>query len=411
MHFVCSTFGSSGDVFPLLGLALELRRRGHEVTFATNEHFRSIVEHYQLPFEPLGTEADYRACIENPDLWHPRRAFRHVFESLLPGLKRQYEIHAERHTVGKIVGITNCFGFGAFTAQEKLGLPVITLHLQPAVMWSDIEPPALPGLFGPRWLKSILYRMGERFVLDPVVCPYLNTWRKELGLPPIKSITRAWHSPFGVLCMFPDWYAPPQRDWPPYVMQTNFPLWNHQSELQLAPEVNNFLNQGTPPIVFTPGSANLHGNDFFQSAMQSCTSLGRRGVFLTPYTEQIPLDLPETIAHFSYVPLDLILPRAAAFVHHGGIGSMSQAMCAGVPQILMPLAHDQFDNSSRVKKLGIGDFIPATRFTSARLTRQLRPLLDNATVLTACQAVARRIHHDGLKQSADAIEQRLAAIS
>lgn len=95
MRFVCSTFGSSGDVFPMLGLALELRHRGHQVTFATNEHYAGLAQKYDLPFEPLGTDTAFQACINNSDLWNPRRAFRHVFHSLSPALQRQYEIHAE----------------------------------------------------------------------------------------------------------------------------------------------------------------------------------------------------------------------------------------------------------------------------------------------------------------------------
>ena len=82
MHYICSTFGSSGDVFPMLGLALELRRRGHDITFATNGHFESVVRQHEVPFEPLGTEADYAACISDPELWHPRRAFQYVLRKI-----------------------------------------------------------------------------------------------------------------------------------------------------------------------------------------------------------------------------------------------------------------------------------------------------------------------------------------
>src|SRR5262245_32830433 len=104
----------------MLGLALELRSRGHQVSFATNSHYEALAAHYDLAFEPLGTETDCTACINHPDLWHPQRAFRHVFQSLRPALKRQYEIHADRAAAGDVVGITNCFGFGALLAQDKL---------------------------------------------------------------------------------------------------------------------------------------------------------------------------------------------------------------------------------------------------------------------------------------------------
>ena len=409
MHFICSTFGSSpGDVFPILGLALELRDRGHTITFATNDHFGGMVRSYGLEFEPLGTEEDFTACIHNPDLWHPQRAFQHAFECFRPVLKRQYQIHVDRANPGKVVAISNCLGFGALVAQEKTGLPLITLHCQPAVLWSDREPPTLPGLFGPRWLKSLLYRIGERFVIDPVVCPFLNQWRHELGLPPVKQITRWWNSPFGVLCMFPDWYSKPQDDWPINWMQTDFPLWNHRTDERMGDKVESFLNAGAPPIVFTPGSANVHGQGFFQAAVQACESLGRRGILLTEFPEQLPVSLPDSVVHFDYIPLDLLLPRSAAFVHHGGVGSTSQAMLAGVPQVLMPLAHDQFDNAERIQSLGIGDSIPSPRFTGPRLTRALKPLLESSAIANSCRQVAERLaKRDGVRRSADAIEKRV----
>lgn len=408
MKFICSTFGSSGDVFPMLGLAVELRNRGHEVVLATNEHFGERARRNGIPFEPLGSREAFQAAINNPDLWHPRRAFRSIFETLRPILKRQYELHAEHASKGPVVGITNVFGFGALLAQEKLGVPVVTLHLQPTVIWSNERPPRIPGLIGPRWLKRFMYRIGERYVIEPVVFPFLNGWRRELGLPPVSRLTRWWHSPFAVLCLFPEWYCPPAADWPPNLIQTDFPLWNDGSRDGLAEEVEAFLASGTPPVVFTPGSANVHGRNFFEAAAKVCQTLNRRGILLTEFPEQLPANLPASVRHFSYVPLDLLLPRCGAFVHHGGIGSTSQGLAAEVPQVLMPLAHDQHDNAERVEKLGVGSSIKPSRFTGAKLARHLNHLLSSASVTAACKAAAHRLEsRDGLVRAAERIEKRV----
>ncbi|NLS97557.1 MAG: glycosyltransferase [Planctomycetaceae bacterium] len=408
MKFICSTFGSSGDVFPMLGLTLELRLRGHEVVFATNQHYEPLARKHGIPFEALGTEDEFAKSISNPDLWHPQRAFRHVFQSLCPVLKRQYEIHADHASTGNAVGITNCFGFGALMAQDKLNLPVITLHCQPAVIWSDKQPPLLPGLFGPRWLKSLCYRIGERFFIDAVVCPFINGWRQELRLPPVRKITRWWHSPYAIVCLFPDWYSTPQEDWPNNLIQTDFPLWNDRNEDGLSAEVEEFLAHGDPPLVFTPGSTNLHGRAFFDSAVEACRSLNRRGVLLTEFPEQIPDRLPDTVVHFRYVPLDVLLPTAAAFVHHGGIGSTSQGLAAGIPQVLMPLAHDQFDNAERIAWLGVGGWIKADRFTGPRVARHLDKLLTSEPVAACCRKLAQVLEpRDGLRRAVAAIEDRV----
>lgn len=413
MNFICSTFGSSGDVFPMLGLAVELRNRGHDVVFATNEHYADVVSRNGIPFEPLGSKETFAAAIGHSDLWHPRRSFAHIFNWLRPSLKRQYQIHAEHASRGPVVGITNAFGFGALVAQDKLGIPVVTLHAQPAVIWSNERPPTIPGLFGPRWLRQFLYRIGERYFIDPVVCPFLNEWRRELGLPPMSKITRWWHSRFAVLCLFPDWYCSPASDWPDNLIQTDFPLWNDQSR-GLSEEVETFLSAGTPPIVFTPGSANVHGRVFFEAAVKACQLLHRRGILLTEFPEQIPANLPESVRHFSYVPLDRLLPRCGAFVHHGGIGSTSQALAAGVPQVLMPLAHDQYDNAARLEKWGVGSSIKPNRFRGSRLARHLNHLCSSEKVAAACREIRRRLEtRNGLSRAAELIEERVrnAAIS
>lgn len=404
MRLVVSTFGSAGDVFPMLGLALALRGRGHDVTFATNPYFKEPVRRQGLPFEPLGTAEGFLATARDPGLWKPRTGFRVVFEGLQSAIRQQYALHERL----RLPGVTNLLGIGALVAREKLGLPVVTAHLQPAVMWSGIEPPAFAGIVGPRWLKRLIYHLGVTHYIHPIVARALDPWRAELGLGPTPRVDRWWHSPDGVVCLFPDWFGPPQPDWPPNLVTTDFPLWNDGSDAGLPADVVTFLDAGEPPLVFTPGSANMHGRAFFTAAADAARRLGRRALFLTKFPEQLPAALPPGVIHAAYVPLDVLLPRAAAFIHHGGVGSMSQAMAAGIPQLVMPLAHDQFDNLARIRKLGVGDGVGARQFTGRRVAAVLRRLLDSKDVASACRTVAARLAaRDGLVRAAAAVEARL----
>jgi rhamnosyltransferase subunit B len=262
----------------------------------------------------------------------------------------------------------------------------------------------MPGIFGPRWLKNLMYWFGERFVIDATVCPFLNGWRRELGLAPVRRITRWWHSPFAVLGLFPDWYCPHAPDWPANTTLTDFPLWDDPGD-GLTPEVEAFL-AGGPPIVFTPGSANVHGADFFRAAVDACRRLKRRGLLVSRFAEQVPANLPEGVAHFPFVPFTALLPRAAAIVHHGGIGTASQGMAAGVPQLIMPLAHDQFDNAERLHRLRLGDSLVPARFTGERVAAKLNQLLTSPEVALACATARQRLaSRGGLRLAADAIER------
>ncbi len=391
----------------MLGIASELCERGHDVTMFAASFFQEPIERCGLRYVEIGSEEQFYAAARNPDVWHPRRAFGHLFRSvILPNLRQQYQLFADHYRPGETVGVVNCLGFGGLVAQEKLGLPVATLHVQPAVIWSDAAPPKLPGVVGPRWLKSAMYRLGERLVIDRAVCPSLNAIRGELGLPPMKQTTRWWHSPRLVICSFPDWYAAPQSDWPAQVVQTSFPLWDERNDYQMPGEVEEFLAAGDAPIAFTPGSGNMLGQSFFAAAADACQRLGRRGILLTRFPETLPESLPEGVKHFEFVPLRLLLPRCAAMVHHGGVGTTSQALAAGVPQLIMPLAHDQFDNAARVKAFGVGDWLKVSRFRGPAVADKLAPLLNSEQVRRACGELAERFQDaNGPAEAADALER------
>ena len=137
---------------------------------------------------------------------------------------------------------------------------------------------------------------------------------------------------------------------------------------------------------------------------------GSRGILLTNFPEeQLPESLPADIAHFAYVPLDQLLPHAAAFVHHGGIGSTSQAMLAGIPQLLIPMAHDQFDNAARVRKLQLGSSIYPEARTGIPIATALKQLLASSEVRSACRTAKSRLSQlDGIPRAVDTLENWFA---
>lgn len=389
-HILLFPFGSHGDVHPFVGLALALQARGHLVTVVNNGHFRPLIEKAGLPFVEQGTAEEYLRATEHPDLWHPQRSFGYVFRTgISVAMRPQYDLVVDYARRGSVLAITSCLGFGVRIAGEKLGVPVVTIHLQPAVLWSNHEPPTLAGVPDwPRWLKRFAYWAGERFIIDATVLPVVNPFRAEVGLPPMRQTTRWWHSPDLVLGLFPDWFAPPQPDWPANTQLTGFPLWDEAGVTPVNPEIEQFLAEGDPPLVFTPGSSHRLAHEFFVAAADACQRLGRRGMLLSRFREQIPTALPPSIRHFDYVPFGQLLPRAAALVHHGGIGTISQGLRAGVPQLIMPLAHDQPDNAARVKKLGVGDWLKPAHFRGPAVADRLGNLLASPLVREACRRVA-----------------------
>jgi rhamnosyltransferase subunit B len=276
--------------------------------------------------------------------------------------------------------------------REKFKFPFVTIQLQPVAFRSVYEFPLFPSWM-PRTLKRILFYASDRFVIDRALAPEINRFREEQSLPPVKHIFGDWmHSPLASIGLFPDWFASPQPDWPLQTHLTGFIFHDKRVEdEQLPQDVLDFLDAGDPPIVFTPGTAMKHGGQFFEASIQACQMLGRRGMLLTQHKDQLPSKLPEGIRHFDYLPFSLVLPRVAALVHHGGIGTIAQALAAGIPQVIRPMTHDQPDNAARVQLLGTGVSVSPTDYTAQTVSEKLNALLSSPDVLTHGKEYSQRI--------------------
>jgi rhamnosyltransferase subunit B len=410
LRVLLTPIGSGGDVFPFIGLGLELRRRGHEAIVITNAHFEDLVRRSGLEFIEHGTDEQFRKVSEQRDLWHPHRGFRTVMDLVLSQATRLGELIQQQESPGETVVVAPFFAFAARILHEKHGLPLVTVHLQPVLLRSLHQIPILRGTTDysrlPVALKRLMWWAADRFMLDPVVAGKVNELRAREDLPPIRRIFQDWiHSPLLTIGLFPYWYASPQPDWPPQVRLTGFPLWDGQEVEAVPQDLAAFLDDGPPPVVFTAGTAMLHADRFFTAAVNACHRLNRRGMLLTRFPEQIPTDLPPQVRHFHYAPFSRILPRSAALVHHGGIGTTAAALAAGVPQIIMPMSHDQPDNAARVRRLGVGEVLWPRHFTGRRLARALAAMLESDAVRQQCRALAQRCRQqDALVKSCDLIE-------
>jgi rhamnosyltransferase subunit B len=383
--------GSAGDVHPNIGLGVELKRRGHEVVLVAASVFRDLAAQAGLAFYGLGTDEEHYAIVRNPDLWHPMKAFQLVAKHLiLEWMRPVYEFIARNYEPGRTIVAAPGTAFGARIAQEKLGVPLATLHLQPSLLRSSLDPACLmiPDIVKPMpvWLRKIYYRAIDWLVIDPLLLKETNAFRQELGLPAVHRVFDNWlHSSQLVIGLFPDWFAPQPLDWPAHFHHAGFPLWDEGGLRPPDAELEKFLTEGDAPYVFTAGSANMHGHQFFRVAVETCIASKRRGILIAKYPEQIPSSLPEGVRHFEYIPFSQVLPRAAAFVHHGGVGTTAQSFAAGVPQLVMPLAHDQFDNAMRVKRLGAGDFLLPKDFKAALVARVLQRLAASPRTAANCR--------------------------
>ncbi|MBX7210683.1 MAG: glycosyltransferase [Verrucomicrobiaceae bacterium] len=395
-HILLLPVGSAGDVFPFIWLGRQLIARGHRVTMVTASVFEQEARAAGLDFVGLGTREEFQAVQRDARIWKPYHATRMVFDyaGRKTALGRDAIITvAARERPALMIG--SLLAFGGRLAREQLGIPLVSVHLQPSVIISMYDTPVLFSGTAwlaklPRWMKRLLFSLPNP--ADRCAGPWITKACAEAGVRAPRSVFRQWwHSPDGVLLLFPEWFAAPQPDWPADRFQHTFPLEDLAAEQPLSPELQHFLASGEKPIVFTPGSANIQAHRFFDSAFKAVTRLGRRAVFVTRDLSQLPTQLPAAIMAAEYAPFSALVRHAAAFVHHGGVGTLAQGLAAGVPQLLMPMAHDQPDNENRLRRLGAGFGIVPGKFTPGRVAAALAKLTTDAAIARAVRDCSERL--------------------
>ena len=397
-HVLVVALGTAGDTYPFLRIARELLARGHRVTMLGIEVHADAAAAAGVPFHALGSVDEYRATLEHPDVWNPRKGFG-VLWSSMRGHEDALPDYVAALPAGEPLAMLAhplALPGAALARARRPGLRVVAAWLAPANLRTVHDPLTIGPLRIPRWMplawRRWLWARVDARLVDPVAVPDINAVHARYGLPPVRHFIDALQAVADAhLTLFPPWFAATPPDWPRPMAQGVFALHDPHLATSLPPELEAFLQQGEPPLVFTPGSGNRQARRWLARALEAARRLGRRAVLLTPHRGQVPGTLPPGVLWLPYVPLRPLLPRAAALVHHGGIGTTAEGLRAGVPQVIVPLAYDQFDNAARVEALAAGCGLAggAAGARPRALARALERLLASAEVRAGCARAAR----------------------
>ena len=422
-RIVFATVGSLGDLFPFLAVGQELRKRGHHVVIATHATHQSPVEDAGLSF------ADASGMVEPEDrqafmaqAFHPWRGPRFVVHDMAALDVRASYDKLLRICANADVLVTSTLAFAAQILAEQGSaegrLRWLSAVLAPAGFISASDPPAM----GIGWLDTFLRRSPRRGrwisklatrITYPWTAP-VRAFRRELGLPEQSALGdpfhRGQHAPQGVLALFSPLLGTPQPDWPAHTVITGSLRYAQPSPPD--PGLIAFLDAGPAPLVFTLGSAAVHANvSFLRASAAAACQLGERAVLLTgsaAMTAQLRGDLPATMHCVEYAAHAPLFHRASVIVHHGGIGTSSEALRSGRPMLVVPHGFDQPDNAARLQRLGVAEILPASRYRTDRAAVLLRQLLREPSYCNRAAWAARKIaDEDGAVSAANVIEDTL----
>ena len=378
MRVLIIPIGSRGDVFPFISLGRALKERGHQVTFLTGERFKHVADEFGFDFEPIH-DADFERPSFSAES-RPMSMAKRFVDSVMVELMRSGVPRIRRHVEkGRTVMLAAPQAIPARIVRELDGVPLITTCLSPLYFRSSHRNRTLPGVWSPdrlpKWAKRVTFALEDR-LSDRYLGGDVAKFRQELGLPPTTGLmTRWWFSPDGVMNLFPEWFAHPQPDWPSPMWWTGFVLQDSSSR-PVDDEVWRFLDAGAPPVVFTLSSWMRQSDVFFRESIEACRKLGLRAVLLSKSDDPVPNPLPADVAHFGFVPHRELLPRCAAIVHPGGIGTVAHSLAAGLPQVIVPAVFDQPDNAVHLGRLGVARTVLPARYRSDLVAETLRDLLE-----------------------------------
>lgn len=420
-RIVLTTFGALGDLYPYLALAQELQARGHKPVIATSRYHQQRIEARGLGFHavrPDGPDphADHDALRR---IMNARTGTEYVVRVLLmAALRDSYEdLLAAAQDADLLV--SHVLTYAARLVAEKTGIAWATGFLQPLGFFSAYDPPVLPQVsflaklrgLGPAFHRPLFW-LAKRSCRS-----WGEPWhrlRAKIGLPPTvdNPLFEGLYSPSLILAMFSPLLAKKQPDWPTQTVVSGFPFLDESSRFGGIAELSSFLDAGPPPLVFTLGSsAVVDPGAFYEHSSAAAKLLGHRAVLIVGNDRaNWPASLPDGVVACKYAPFRELFPRASAIVHPGGIGTTGLAMRSGRPTLVVPFAHDQFDNAARVRRLSIARTIRRDDYAPERVAAELRQLLNNPIYSKRASAIGQNMQHeDGVQTACDALEQLLGA--
>src|SRR5271170_4320503 len=419
MRIVFTTFGTFGDVNPLIGLALEMRARGHDPVLAVPEMFRPKIEPLGLAFHPIRPDQDPHDSRLVAMIYDIKKGTeRGLREFLFPAIRESYEdlMAAVQAEAGADLLVSGELAYAGPIVAEVTGIPWASYVLAPFSFFSAYDPPVLPPYPTLAKLQALVPGMGHiiarfaRFVTREWSEP-IYALREELNLPPGDDpIFDAKFSTQLVLALFSEAIGEPQPDWPSSTRTTGFLFYDGDAgKMDLAPELEAFLQAGPPPLVFTLGSAAvLDAGDFYEQSALAAEQLGERAVLLVgDDPRNLPVHrVPESVSIIEYAPYSRLFPRASLIVHQGGVGTTAQALRAGKPMLVMPYSHDQPDNARRVRRLGVAKVIQRDRYRADTAANLIGEMLAEPRYRTRAGAIGTQVRDEnGLREAGDALEQ------
>ncbi|MFE5295354.1 glycosyltransferase [Streptomyces sp. NPDC056632] len=409
MRVLLLSYGSRGDVEPMVGLALRLRERGVEAQVCASPDFTELLEGAGLSLVPLGRSLKEMATEAVTGAAKPQKPLS-MSERAAQMIATTYEAVfavAEGYDAVVATGLVPAAA-AARAVADRLGIPYRFVSYFPTYLPSPHHPPlAWPGRPLPADVTDnrVLWERNAELMNELFGEP-VNAHRASIGLPSVDDVRahvftdRPWLAADPTLA---PWLRPADLD----VAQTG--VWIRPDERPLPADLEAFLAAGTPPVFVGFGSMPVRdAEDVARAAVEAVRAQGRRVLLSRGWAGLAPTDEGDDCFAVGEVNQQALFGRVAAVVHHGGAGTTTTAARAGAPQVVVPQMADQPYWAGRVAELGIGAAHEGPSLTAASLSAALATALTPETRARA-KGVADAIRTDGTTVAAELLRAATGA--
>jgi UDP:flavonoid glycosyltransferase YjiC (YdhE family) len=358
-NVVLVSSGTRGDAEPLLSIADALGRRRHTVSLITNCRYVPLAVRAGIPTLALDDDVALRRRLDDQQLLNDLRTVTEYYSRhIVPAWPREFAILCSRCEPGSIIVTLALNGVAAYCAAEAVGARLVTVF---------ISPPQVQGL--PFLAKFYAAKLSDD----------INRFRNAVGLPPVANWRRWLDRPVASIGNWPTWFSDDASDICQvvgFLTPENGGPGGHLGGL------GDFLRER--PVLISGGSGQFVEDTFYDAAVGGCAALGRTALVVTERRQLLPDALPPGIEWIPEIDHGVIMPQLSAIIHHGGINTIARALCAGVPQLILPLGHDRPDNAAMAQRLGVARALQKTRWSAVAVSTELKRLSDE-TVRRRCE--------------------------
>ena len=409
MRIVLSTWGTTGDVYPFLALSERLVAAGHDVRVCTFNIYQSRFAKVGVDFYTVGVPYDFddfhaamddQIPIKNPF----ESALRVVRDGILANADAWYK-DCLRGMEGYDFAICHSADVPGQEAAIKNELPWLSVSYCPGFIKTASDSPyPMPNLG--RYPNRLAWKVAEWMLLtriDPVFNEFITSvGGKERDLIGLESM----YSQQLNLLAASQHISPPPSDWPKYHRFTG--AWFlDESDYEAPPVLQNFLNNGTPPVIISFGSmGGTRSAETTRILIEAVKLSGQRAVIQAGWGNLQSPESTESICFVEYVPHQFLFRQGTCVVHHGGAGTTAAACRAGVPSIVIPHIADQPYWAQRLRALGVAPkMLYRCDMTAGRLARRIRQTVSSKSMAEKASALGEKIREeDGLGTAVKLIE-------